>query len=669
MPRKKPAPPQQLHSWEASPWTWGEGHCDDEKSPDFAGECLVELLLEQYHIGAIPAKLVCSVAWWAHHAGATGPVDNFMLSPDSSSGHFSRHLQHALGVDLRTASHYHVDVPSYDKHSLSRSLRSTPMLLPHELFDHECSEAVGYSEALRLAAASNSLGPIYAEHPVVQHADKPVSPVGVYLDSVPFLKRDSVLGLWVYNTILQTRHVVALLRHSQMCRCGCGGYCSMHAIFTAFAWSMAALAAGRWPDCKHDGSAWLPDEAGYSKKGQPLRKAAVVEVRGDWAEFNKSLGFASWKTKLYPCCFCHCSQEDWLDIRRVVVNDAPWMPLTDSDYDAACGLCEIKVTLRSRSDHIMMKAALEYDKRPDGSKGRSLRIDMEQFGLSKGDRLEPSAMLSDTGESFDRLVSFPVELCFWRRSSETFVRRRCPLFNIPGLTLGTVHVDLMHTVDLGIGQAYSKHVVWALFGSNAWGFKGTASEIDQLSLLAMRHELFIWYKAQGDSLTGTPVQDLTLSMFGSREHRDLKMKAMESRGFFAFAVELVKRHGKCLHNQHVLVECGHALLDLLALMKKSPRWPNQIVSQRMLSLGLRHIRLADAAGITLLPKHHLAIHMLREVPRTGNPRDVATYFDESLNGILATLGARAHARVWEHRVFAMFEAIAHSKGTKRCRED
>ena len=95
-----------------------------------------------------------------------------------------------------------------------------------------------------------------------------------------------------------------------------------------------------------------------------------------------------------------------------------------------------------------------------------------------------------------------------------------------------MHIDFMHTVDLGITQTFCKHVVWCLFRANVWSFRGTTSEVDQSSLIALRHGLFEWYKIQGDKLDGTPVQDLSLSMLGTREKPELKFKAMETRVFF-----------------------------------------------------------------------------------------------------------------------------------------
>ena len=49
----------------------------------------------------------------------------------------------------------------------------------------------------------------------------PVLPVALFMDSVAHSHTDSVLGEWAINMISQKRHVAALIRKRQMCKCGC----------------------------------------------------------------------------------------------------------------------------------------------------------------------------------------------------------------------------------------------------------------------------------------------------------------------------------------------------------------------------------------------------------------------------------------------------------------
>ncbi len=55
----------------------------------------------------------------------------------------------------------------------------------------------------------------------------------------------------------------------------------------------------------------------------------------------------------------------------------------------------------------------------------------------------------------------------------------------------------------------------------------------------------------------------------------------------------------------------------------------------MFDLYLRHMRLATAAGVHIIPKHHLALHLWDRAAVTGNPKEFANWYDEHLNATLA----------------------------------
>eukprot|EP00972_Heterocapsa_arctica_P061998 9141543-Heterocapsa_arctica.AAC.1 len=73
-------------------------------------------------------------------------------------------------------------------------------------------------------------------------------------------------------------------------------------------------------------------------------------------------------------------------------------------------------------------------------------------------------------------------------------------------------------------------VFWDLITENAYGFSGprTEAEIATMSVLRLRNDIMNWYKTQ--SATGsmlTKIEDLTVSMLGSRDHPKLMLKASE----------------------------------------------------------------------------------------------------------------------------------------------
>eukprot|EP00959_Pyramimonas_sp_CCMP1952_P178955 3741140-Pyramimonas_sp.AAC.1 len=74
----------------------------------------------------------------------------------------------------------------------------------------------------------------FTRHPtyIASRADGvPCYPIAVYLDGVRYTKSiapghmDTLLNLRAYNLMTGKRHMIALLKSSEKCRCGCGGWC------------------------------------------------------------------------------------------------------------------------------------------------------------------------------------------------------------------------------------------------------------------------------------------------------------------------------------------------------------------------------------------------------------------------------------------------------------
>ena len=172
----------------------------------------------------------------------------------------------------------------------------------HELLAQELAENPQILRDLRESVERGDWPPSYTEHPVVRSAPAgTVLPLAVYLDGVPFSKSDGFLAFWVYNLLTMRRHLVAVLRKSFACTCGCKRWCSLHPIFSFLHWTLAALAHGAFPQTRHDGGAWRREDAHRAAAaGAPLPKAAAVALKGDWAEFALALGFPTWSHAAHP---------------------------------------------------------------------------------------------------------------------------------------------------------------------------------------------------------------------------------------------------------------------------------------------------------------------------------------------------------------------------------
>ena len=66
-------------------------------------------------------------------------------------------------------------------------------------------------------------------HPPDSHGTRgtDVHPLALYVDGVRHTKRDGVIGFFIYSLVTPRRHLCVAVRKSDLCRCGCRGWCSM----------------------------------------------------------------------------------------------------------------------------------------------------------------------------------------------------------------------------------------------------------------------------------------------------------------------------------------------------------------------------------------------------------------------------------------------------------
>jgi len=269
---------------------------DDEGNPseDEAGTLLADFLVHLKVVGKLYACDVCVLAYYGFHAGLKGPAQNLAYKPSSQSGKFQRHLDNALALDvIEAGDSYTLALPAYDRLCLSRITEDVVCLPAHEALQDELQASTVSEFKHRESMEGQEWSDVYKAHPVVLAAPEgePVYPLALYVDGVQFQKRESVVGFYVYNLITGYRHLCLAIRKSSLCRCGCQGHCSIHIIMRLLAWSFDALALGRYPSARHDGTGFgFRDEKRRDTSNKPLMRGAVVHIKGDWAEFAHSFG-------------------------------------------------------------------------------------------------------------------------------------------------------------------------------------------------------------------------------------------------------------------------------------------------------------------------------------------------------------------------------------------
>ena len=105
------------------------------------------------------------------------------------------------------------------------------------------------------------------------------------------------------------RHPLFVLRKTRLCDCGCQGFHTLQELMDVLAWSMGCLARGQTPTCRHDGQDWTEeDRLARSPSGQPLPKAALLQLRGDWEWFESCFRVRSVSSESF-CWMCNAVQK------------------------------------------------------------------------------------------------------------------------------------------------------------------------------------------------------------------------------------------------------------------------------------------------------------------------------------------------------------------------
>ena len=253
--------------------------------------------------------------------------------------------------------------------------------------------------------------------------------------------------------------------------------------------------------------------------------------------------------------------------------------------------CEITICI-CWEHHRELKAALKYDKRTstNSARGRALICDIRHFGLEKGDRLEPSGFLRNIA-SFDTLAMFPVTVSFWRRSTETLARHRCPLTMADiGVSISRcLTLDSLHTLAFGVYGYFCGDVVQKLFSADFWNVGDTSHVARrQLSTLRLRGDLFAWCSDQkcGGNKHIHAVADLTAEMFGTKDSPSCKLQGAATNTHLQFIVELLQTNAGRVEHGADLVRIGPALLKMHFIPKNvgdifSPLSPSVLQDHRI----------------------------------------------------------------------------------------
>ena len=155
---------------------------------------------------------------------------------------------------------------------------------------------------------------------------------------------------------------------------------------------------------------------------------------------------------------------------------------------------------------------------------------------------------------------------------------------------------------------------------------------------------------------------------GENSARNLSTKAAETKHLLPFCLEmLVKYQARlpaALAAQYKGI--GEAMQGLVVVMQREGFATAPPAIQSMYDELNRMFRLWLAVELSVKLKLHLLMHLCDRAPFQGNPAFYATWADETLNKVLASLGRQAHRSVWECRILCYFEQTqSHARKKRR----
>lgn len=381
-------------SWASRPaWEFRQyaDECDDVPSDDelipeqmSAEDCSLEYFNYIVHLkltGVLSSKQACVLTFWARGGGLVDPGASLALHPSQTGGNFSTHFDKVVGLDKELKKEfYNIDMPMLQKFSLGRVVSPCPASEVYKDLKAEVEATPRFFDTLEEQVKTEAWGPQLRGHKLAQQHDfRNIVPLGLYLDGVPFLKRDSALGIWLINLATTKRHLALVLRKRQTCRCSCQGWCTLFAAFEYLRWLAATMVNGTFPGRRHDGSPWAEGDPNKALGGSPLGyRACVLMVKGDWPEFANTLAYPTWASHKHPCFACSCTggpDGDWQKTEGVSVLSLPWLAKGSSEYSAACAAAEVRVTVPSAAVWHDLLGHLRFDHRKSGSHGRALVVD------------------------------------------------------------------------------------------------------------------------------------------------------------------------------------------------------------------------------------------------------------------------------------------------------
>ena len=201
-------------------------------------------------------------------------------------------------------------------------------------------------------------------------------------------------------------------------------------------------------------------------------------------------------------------------------------------------------------------------------------------------------------------------------------------------------------------------------------------DCQRLALFRIRAKMWAHYKRRRGSdpqwkKKKSELWNLTEKMLGKSHKPMLNVKAAEAKGLLAFVLELLEEavpklveHGPFRMRGEFLLQAARAAVEVNTLL--SSQGANVEVTpqeqQTLMDHYIRHVTMFRRGGGCLLPKHHLMVHLIQQCRSLGAPWLRATYFDESLNGVIARIARSSHRNTFSETIHYKYAALQELAG-------
>ena len=216
----------------------------------------------------------------------------------------------------------------------------------------------------------------------------------------------------------------------------------------------------------------------------------------------------------------------------------------------------------------------------------------------------------------------------------------CCLFNLPGVSVDMVTIDVLHCLDLGVSQDLIGNVMWEFIEHGFVEGSSREKRVKELFKLLKKHQKTV------DS--SNKLQGLTVEMIKQdKKPPKLRAKGGETRSLMTFALEMSITMHQNLQTEHsnAVLQCVSGHMEFYLLMGVEPYKPDlaSAACQKFCTFYNALSKEAqDSHGNDLFWRIKPKFHMYQELAQyqtfvLGDPKLFWTYKDEDFVGWVAKL--------------------------------